>query len=611
MTLTPTRRRPPAKRPDPVVGGSADAPDEPMLSRRRLWPPPVLASVAVGVALVALAFAWRRLSLGTDLNDEGFYVAVPYRMALGARPFVDEMNVLQTAQFFVYPFVKLYVWLTGGAQGIVLFTRHLYLVWTVLVSAIAWFGLKKLVRWEQALLACLVCSTFVFVSTTNFSYNTLGAGLLVIGMGLGARALDGGRLRFLAAAGVAQALAAFAYPTLVVALPAIALCVALAMPERRRRALCAWCLGALTTLALEAVLLASFGVSNVMRSLRWQITGWDRLNDSGGPTKLWGVVHGAIGHVELYPWVIVAALVVWLAYRRWPVCRVALALAPLALLPFGEQLVSAADGFGVVYGLAAPFFYLFVPVERRAQAKRLLLWGYCPALAAGLVSGYSSANGWLQTDVGLLPAMVLSGVFLALALAPRESDPGLLRRLLPSLAVACLSGILAVTVTYQYQFLPRAVPYSQLTVTMRSGPYAGVRTTSTRAAYLEQLSADLRRTTKPSDRLLVFYQEPAFYLFWPGRVAANTVWVASSKGLTDVDDPGPLPAGTLDYYRRENTLPDVIVRVIDAMKLSPQELEQHYTGGLHYRLVLRRPQYAIFRRPAGVTTLAQALSPAR
>ena len=120
---------------------------------RRLAPPPLLASLAVAVALVAVAFTWRRLFLGTDLNDEGFYVALPYRMALGARPFVDEMTVLQTAQFFVYPFVKAYVWLRGGDVGIVLFTRHLYLVWTVGVSLLACLSLKRLLRWEHALTA--------------------------------------------------------------------------------------------------------------------------------------------------------------------------------------------------------------------------------------------------------------------------------------------------------------------------------------------------------------------------------------------------------------------------------------------------------------------------
>ena len=274
----------------------------------------------MAIALVALAFTWRRLFLGIDLNDEGFYVAVPYRFALGARPFVDEMNVLQTAQFFVYPFVKLYVWLTGGADGLVLFTRHLYLAWVAIVSLIACLGLKKVVRWEYALAASLVCLTFVFVSTTNLSYNTLGAGLLVIGMALGARAVvGGGRDRWLAAAGVAQALAVLAYPTLILALPVTAVCLGFSVPGRRRRgALRAWALGAGATLLAEALLLASFGVSNVLRCLRFQVSGWHELNRSSGLARLWGLATGVEHHLELSPLVVVAALVLWLAYRRWP-----------------------------------------------------------------------------------------------------------------------------------------------------------------------------------------------------------------------------------------------------------------------------------------------------
>lgn len=589
--------------PEQPVERASPARDIGHATRRRLAPPPLFATVAVVVALVALALTWRRLFLGIDLNDEGFYVAVPYRFALGARPFVDEMNMLQTAQFFVFPFVKLYVWLTGGADGIVLFTRHLYLAWVTIVASIGCLGLKKLVRWELALSASLVCLTFVFVSTTNLSYNTLGAGLLVIGMALGARAVVGcGRDRWLAPAGVAQALAALAYPTLVLALPVTAVCLVFSAPGRRRSAFLAWALGAGATLLAEALLLASFGVANVLRCLRYQVSGWHELNRTSGPAKLWGLLTGVEHHLELFPLVVVAGLALWVAYRRWPAARLALVLTPLALLPFGEQLVSGADGFAVIYGLAAPYFFLFVPIERRALATRLLVWGFVPALAAGLITGYTSTNGWMQMDVGLLPAMVLSGVFLALALAPRGGESARLRKVLPGLALACLAGIVAVTIVYQYQFLPRAVSYSQMTVTVHGGPYAGIRTTPQRAAYLDQLRADLAGVTTPSDRLLFFYQVPAFYLFWPHRIAANSVWISSVEGLNVMDDPGPLPPATLAYYSREHITPDVVVRVINTAGLSVQELEQRYCGGLGYRLVLVRPQYAIFRRPVGGST---------
>lgn len=612
MTSTSTSPPPalPAEPPQPLPGGPPRAAD-PGAASRRNSAPPVLTSLAVAVALVAVIFTWRRLFLGTDLNDEGFSIAMPYRLALGSRPFVDEMSVLQTAQFFLYPFVKAYVWLRGGDEGIVLFTRHVYLVWTVGVSLVACLSLRRLLRWEHALAASLICTTFVFVSTTNLSYNTLGAGLLVIGMALGARTIVGDDgVGWLLAAGVAQGLAAFAYPTLLLALPVSGACLVLAMRERRRSAAGFWLCGVAGTLAAEALVLASFGPRNVVRSARLQFAVWGKINDLSGPAKLWALGDGVLGHLGLYPLIVAAALVVWVAYRRWPLARLALALAPLALLPFGEQLVSGGDGFGVIYGLAAPFFYLFVPEARRELATRLLVWGYVPALAAGVISGYSSTNGWVQMDVGLLPAMVLSGVFLALALTPREGEGDRVRLLLPGLALACLAGLLAVTVVYQYQFLPRAVPYSHLTAIVRGGPYAGVRTTPQRAAYLSELRRDLATVATPSDRLLVFYGEPAFYLFWPYRTAMNTVWLTGTEGLNVTDPTGPLPPATLAYYRRERTLPDVVLRVVGTQRLSQSELAQ-LCGGLHYDLVLRRPQYVIFRRPAAVTTLAQALRPTR
>ena len=572
----------------------------------------------VAVAVVALVLAWRRLFLGVDLTNQGFTVAVPYRFALGARPFVDEMNILQTAALFSYPFVKVYVWLRG-ATGIVLFMRHLYLLWSALVAAVAFMGLRRVVRWEHALLAALLCATLVIARISDLSYNTLGAGLLVIAMALGARALvgDGGD-RSLAFAGVAQALAALAYPTLVLIVPVAAVCLFAAAAGRRRRAVTAFVVGAVATFAAEGLLLASFGVGNVLRCAHYQLSDWQRLNSDSGPAKLRAIVDGVVGHLGLYPLIVVAALALWLAYRRYPLARLALVAAPLALFPFGQQLVSGTDGFAVIYGLAAAYFYLFVPEERRAPATTLLVWGYLPALAAGLLTGYTSAAGWLQMDVGLLPAMVLSGVFLALALAPRDGEPAALRAALPALGVACLSGVLAVSLVCDYRFLPRAVPYAELTVTIHGGPYAGVRATPQRAAYLDQLRADLPRVAAASDRLLIFYQAPAFYLFWPHRVATNSVWISSAKGLDVNDDPGPLPPATTAYYERSGVRPDVVLRVINTQGLSASQLLARYSAGLGsaasgqaYRLVLVRAQYAVFRRVGAAAPVAAAPRPGR
>ncbi len=58
-----------------------------MAIRQRL-----LTAAALALAAAAFAFTWYRLFFGCDLNDEAFSVLIPWRWALGDRPFVDEMD---------------------------------------------------------------------------------------------------------------------------------------------------------------------------------------------------------------------------------------------------------------------------------------------------------------------------------------------------------------------------------------------------------------------------------------------------------------------------------------------------------------------------------------
>ena len=47
---------------------------------------------AVAAFAAAVGFTWRRLFLGMDLQDESYYVLVPWRWAVGDGPFVNEQN---------------------------------------------------------------------------------------------------------------------------------------------------------------------------------------------------------------------------------------------------------------------------------------------------------------------------------------------------------------------------------------------------------------------------------------------------------------------------------------------------------------------------------------
>lgn len=83
--------------------------------------------VVVLCGVFALGALVHRLRFSADLSDEAFSIALPYRFALGDRPFIDEVSTAQTAGLLLLPFVWLFVKLTGGSAGIVLFVRFVHL----------------------------------------------------------------------------------------------------------------------------------------------------------------------------------------------------------------------------------------------------------------------------------------------------------------------------------------------------------------------------------------------------------------------------------------------------------------------------------------------------
>ena len=63
---------------------------------------PTLLAVLVG--LVVVGFVWNRYLYGTELTDESFSIALPYRFVLGDRPFVEEVSIQQTSGILLLPF---------------------------------------------------------------------------------------------------------------------------------------------------------------------------------------------------------------------------------------------------------------------------------------------------------------------------------------------------------------------------------------------------------------------------------------------------------------------------------------------------------------------------
>jgi hypothetical protein len=573
-----------------------------------------VATAAIGAFLVAaVALTWWRLFRGADLVDEAFAVLVPWRWALGDRPFVDEQNLSQSAGLLAYPFVRLYaVVRDGDVTGLVLYERHLYLALAVAAAACVFLLAHRSLAASLAGLVAAPVVTVVLFETPQLTANTFGALLLVAGAALGAIAVLYGPRRYALYAGIAFGLACVAYPTVGLMMPFVGVFLAFSVGERaiailargpslrlapaetdpsgRRawRVLSAWTLGgALVVAPVAALVVALAGVSNLRRCWDYTIALARQLDQLGGAGKAVEVAAGFVGLLFDQWYIVVAAAVSLLVFWIRPgVGRWLLLLAPPALWVTATTSPLHAAGAVIAYAIAAPYLYLFVPAERKPDGARLLVWVWAPALLVGAMTAYTSADGFVHSAVGLLPGIVASSLFLAWGLAP-------LRRggRAPWPAVAGLAAVVVVTLAFQVQFQFGQVGWHELSSRMESGPWRGIAVTSEQRGRLARFAADLAGEARPGDRLLAYPQAAALYLYWPGEIAANTyqLYVAEAESR--------LPKSTVSYYRRHREVPSLVVHVTGTAGKSEQRLQAE-CGGLGYPVVLVAPWYAVHRKPA-------------
>jgi hypothetical protein len=577
---------------------------------------------------VALILTWRRLFVGMDLQDESYFVLVPWRWALGDRPFVDEQNLLQLPGLLTYPFVKAFAVLRDyDVTGLVLYTRHLYLLLMIGAAVAVFLLLRRLMQWPLALLASGVVVTSISWATPQLGHNTLAFALLTAGAALGARVVvaEGGRVAALLS-GVCMGLAVVAYPTLLFVMPFWAVLYAFAFGRRATsmiaeaafthppdpggaptgpeawRALSAWALGGAVVLVSVGLLLLSFGPGNLSRALDSSMQGAQELNQLGGTAKALDVAQGLYRFFAWRPYLLVAALLIYLVYLRWPRAgRALLAATPVALWLAAQQPQVWGGGYVMAYVALVPYLYLFLPRERRLAGAQLLLCVWAPSLLAGAMTAYTSAAGYVSAAVGLAPAVIAGGTFLCWALAAVGTGgrvegcaPDGRSARTPWLALAVLLAVLALTVVLQFQSQRRDVPYRELTSRFETGPWWGISVSEERRRFMDTFAADLQEQARPHDKLLVFFHGSGFYLYWTGDIAVDTYWIW----------PGPdnrLPRSTVSYYRRRRVVPTLAVHLLSTAGMTDQELMEA-SAGLGYPPTLVRPGYAFQRKPAGEST---------
>lgn len=130
---------------------------------------------------VCFGFLVYRVYFGIDFTDEGWYVAEPYVVAKGAVPIANLWN--QSPGFAVPLAVlfKTYLIINKGTEGIILFSRLLYVVWLLGIGVLY---VVLIPRTREAgkfnpIIVLMVFSTVCY-SLFDINYNTIGLVYLLL-----------------------------------------------------------------------------------------------------------------------------------------------------------------------------------------------------------------------------------------------------------------------------------------------------------------------------------------------------------------------------------------------------------------------------------------------
>lgn len=183
---------------------------------RKKYLPIFIFNAVLAVLVIVRAF------LCIHVTDEIFNIGQAFRTIQGNVFLVENWDYFQTGDSFLTPFLYVFYKITGSTDGIVLFSRIVFIVLQIMLSALMYKILSRSFERISALFAVLIYSTAVSFLLFYMWYDNWEIFFRLIGLFLVFYVISGEKtdtrnsyiLVFIA--GIANALMVFAYPTMAV-----------------------------------------------------------------------------------------------------------------------------------------------------------------------------------------------------------------------------------------------------------------------------------------------------------------------------------------------------------------------------------------------------------
>lgn len=496
-----------------------------------------------------------RVRYCTAGEEESYFLAEANAYLQGLVPIQEMWGGTYFSALIFMPLAALFHGLTGGYEGVFLFLRVCYILFTAGVSAVSYLALRRFAPPLWAGAAALLSFIFTPLNLNTFSYNSMGMHFTMLFVLLALWGAEGGRALPTVFSGACFALAVQAYPPMVVLVP---VCLALLwyFPKGRRgRAFGTFCLGgAVVVLLFLAVLRVQAPFSVYLENLDTLFIRDAAHQGHGGlVSTLVAWLASCRYWYGLGPILAVGALWAAAAFARLAVCKgkklpdwvwpvlwsgiLAVAAWGLLLRPQGHMYYSNMKWF--IPGLLWPAVFCAVWPRQKAPGLMLCLAGMC--YAVGVFIG--TDLGIVNASYGFYFCVVGEMLFLAQA-APQRKQFAPARWA----ALALVALLLPVQLCYMRFCYDSFGNPARATEPLTQGPMKGLLVEPEKAAAYVKVIQDVPANVPAGARLLVLDNLPYAYLLGDYLPCSPSPWV------NDVGD----KQNQLFYERNPRLIPECV-----------------------------------------------------
>jgi hypothetical protein len=468
--------------------------------------------------VLSFSIFFYRIHFGVDFFDEAFYSALPLRLFFGQKLFRDELLIVQTFSVFTYPFFRMFLALNHSLEGVIFFMRSVTFGLYLLLSGFVFYFLKKEISKPIALLIAATVVLYFPGNMLTLSYNTLGTWFLTLALlflYFGTQTTHRGAI-FLA--GVLMCCSAISYVTFFGV--ALFLCFYLLVCHPTKRLALFFGLGILVTLLYPLKFVVHY-LPEFKNSLAFSK---EYLHNPPTLSQGFEVLH------KLFPKAVVLSCSIFFvsAYffkRRYSSAYHVL----LCLIPVLASILSylSTSGWSTYAFYLCLLSLVFYPEIKHSTANReLFKWIFIPSSVAALTTSLSSGLGYLNAQVGLLPASLVSLIFLGQELKRLTG-----RVTLPILTSMAMPTLLALA--YPLNIWDDS-PFHELNQKIVAGPYRGIYTSFYKKQMAETTYQLMKKELNVAGPLLIYPNFSAGYLVTSIPPARGVTWYQNSGRANEI-----------------------------------------------------------------------------